>query len=182
MALDRNRTESGRPYKIPVAKSPDSMENKQENPLPTNSEAPPPPGPEALRQMDVIRRGTVDLLPEDDEILEKGRKGPGLLEIPLDQFTPYGGPREKAQGPHQITHGDIARACGYCDSIAYYQEPAERWMKTYEDRAFRWLIGTHGTPLDIPNVCQIRHIVKGRYKKNSWWTRVRMAVRKSQDS
>ena len=45
----------------------------------------------------------------------------------------------------------------------------------------RWLIGTHGTPLDIPNVCQIRHIVKGRYNKDSWWTRVRKFVRKSQD-
>ena len=54
-------------------------------------------------------------------------------------------------------------------------------MKTYEDRAFRWLIGTHGTPLDIPNVCQIRHIVKGRYNKNSFFTRVRKFIRKSQD-
>ena len=122
-----------------------------------------------------------DLLEEDDSILEKGRAGPNLLDIPLDRFTPYGGPREKAQGPHQITHGDIARACGYCDSIKHYQTPAERWMKTYEDRAFRWLIGYHGTPLDIPNVCQIRHIVKGRYKKDSSVSKVRMAIRKSQD-
>ena len=122
------------------------------------------------------------LLAEDDEILEKGREGPNLLDMPLDQFHPYGGPRPKAKGPHQITHGDIARACGYCDAIAYYQTPAARWMKTYEDRAFRWLIGTHGTPLEIPNVCQIRHIVKGRYKKDSWWTKVRKAVRKSQDT
>lgn len=122
------------------------------------------------------------LLPDDHDILEKGRQGPNLLEIPLEEFSPYGGPRPKAKGPHQITHGDIARACGYCDSIRYYQAPAERWMKTYEDRAFRWLIGTHGTPLPIPNVCQIRHIVKGRYNKDSWWTRVRKFVRKSQDS
>ena len=92
-----------------------------------------------------------------------------------------GGPRPKAKGPHQITHGDIARACGYCDAIKHYQTPAERWMKTYEDRAFRWLIGTHGTPLDIPNVCQIRHIVKGRYKKDSLFTRLRKFIRKSQD-
>jgi hypothetical protein len=121
------------------------------------------------------------LLEEDDPILQKGRAGPALLEIPLDRFTPYGGPREKAKGPHQITHGDIARACGYCDSIPYYQTPADRWMKTYEDRAFRWLIGTHGTPLDIPNVCQIRHVVKGRYRKGSPLSRLRMAIRKSQD-
>lgn len=122
-----------------------------------------------------------DLLPDDHPILEKGRQGPNLLEIPLSEFRPYGGPRPKAKGPHQITHGDIARACGYCDSIRYYQTPAERWMKTYEDRAFRWLIGTHGTPLDIPNVCQIRHIVKGRYAKDSPITRLRKFIRKSQD-
>jgi Glycosyl transferase family 2 len=121
------------------------------------------------------------LLEDDDEILEKGRRGPAVLEIPISEFTPYGGPRKKAKGPHQITHGDIARACGYCDSIAYYQTPAARWMKTYEDRAFRWLIGTHGTPLDIPNVCQIRHIVKGRYEKDSFVTKIRKAIRKSQD-
>jgi len=121
------------------------------------------------------------LLPDDHEILEKGRRGPNVLEIPLAEFSPYGGPRKKAKGPHQITHGDIARACGYCDSIGHYQKPAERWMKTYEDRAFRWLIGTHGTPLEIPNVCQIRHIVKGRYKKDSTMTRIRKFIRKSQD-
>jgi Glycosyl transferase family 2 len=121
------------------------------------------------------------LLPEGHEILEKGRQGPNLLEIPIEEFRPYGGPRPKAKGPHQITHGDIARACGYCDSIAFYQRPAERWMKTYEDRAFRWLIGTHGTPLDIPNVCQIRHIVKGRYRKDSAITRLRKFIRKRQD-
>jgi glycosyltransferase involved in cell wall biosynthesis len=121
------------------------------------------------------------LLEDDDEILEKGRRGPAILDIPLSEFAPYGGPRKKAKGPHQITHGDIARACGYCDAIAYYQTPAERWMKTYEDRAFRWLIGTHGTPLDIPNVCQIRHIVKGRYQKDSFLTKIRKAIRKSQN-
>jgi len=121
------------------------------------------------------------LLPDDDEILEKGRKGPNILNIPIDHFTPYGGPHKKAKGAYQITHGDIARACGYCDSIAYYQNPAQRWMKTYEDRAFRWLIGTHGTPLDIPNVCQIRHIVKGRYEKDSTMTKIRKFIRKSQD-
>ncbi len=60
------------------------------------------------------------LLPEDDAILNKGREGPTLLEIPIEQFKPYGGPRKKAKGPHQITHGDIARACGYCDSISHY--------------------------------------------------------------
>ncbi len=128
----------------------------------------------------VIGWGTA-LLAEDDEILTCGRDGPAVREIPIDEFKPYGGPRKKAKGPHQITHGDIARACGYCGSITYYQTPSEVWRKTYEDRAFRWLIGSHGTPLEIPNVCQIRHIAKGRYKKNSSVSKVRGFVRKSQD-
>jgi hypothetical protein len=128
----------------------------------------------------VIGLGT-SLLPDDDPILEEGRKGPAILEIPIGAFAPYGGERDKAKGPHQITHGDIARACGYCETIRLYQTPAERWRKTYEDRAFRWLIGTHGTPLDIPNVCQIRHISKGRYRKDSPISRLRAFIRKSQD-
>ena len=128
----------------------------------------------------IIGLGT-SLLPDDHPILEEGRKGPAILEIPIAEFTPYGGERDKAKGPHQITHGDIARACGYCETIGLYQTPAERWRKTYEDRAFRWLIGTHGTPLDIPNVCQIRHIAKGRYKKDSPVSRLRAQIRKSQD-
>ena len=128
----------------------------------------------------VIGLGTA-LLPDDDPVLEAGRKGPAVLEIPIEDFSPYGGERDKAKGPHQITHADIARACGYCESIRLYQTPAERWRKTYEDRAFRWLIDTHGTPLDIPNVCQIRHIAKGRYKKDSAFSRLRAFIRKSQD-
>ena len=120
--------------------------------------------------------GTV-LLAEDDEILTNGREGPAVREIPVEKFRPYGRHREKAQGPHQITHGDIARACGYCDSIRYYQTPSDVWRKTYEDRTFRWLIGTHGTPLEIPNVCQIRHIAKGRYKQDAFTSKVRRSIR-----
>ena len=121
------------------------------------------------------------LLAEDDPILERGRRGPALLDIPIEAFVPYGGPRSKAKGPYQITHGDVARACGYCERIGLYQRPAERWRKTYEDRAFRWLMGTHGTPLEVPGACQIRHVAKGRYKKDSFFSRIRAAIRKNQD-
>ena len=128
------------------------------------------------------RRGLgTKLLADDDAILERGRGEPAVLDIPLDQFVPYGGDRKKAKGPYQITHGDIARALGYCDNIRIYQQPEERWRKTYEDRVFRWLIGSHGTPLEVPGACQIRHIVKGRYKKDSAITKVRQQIRKSQD-
>ncbi len=121
------------------------------------------------------------LLADDDPILEKGRQGPALLTIPLEQFVPYGGPRSKAKGPYQITHGDVARVCGYCERIGLYQKPAERWRKTYEDRAFRWLMGTHGTALEVPGACQIRHVAKGRYKQDSWFSKLRAAIRKNQD-
>lgn len=121
------------------------------------------------------------LLADDDDILTKGREGPALLEIPLEAFSPYGGPRTQAKGPYQIMHGDVARACGYCADIAFYQTPSSRWRKTYEDRAFRWVIGTQGTALDVPGACQIRHVVKGRYKQDSFISKVRMFIRRSQE-
>lgn len=121
------------------------------------------------------------LLPDDDPILMLGREDPAVLKIPLEAFTPYGGPRTKAQGPYQITHGDVARACGYCEFIGHYQKPSDRWRKAYEDRAFRWLMGTPGTPIDVPGACQIRHISKGRYKQDSPGSRVRKFIRKAQD-
>lgn len=121
------------------------------------------------------------MLSDDDEILNKGREGPAILDIPLDQFVPYLGERSKAKGPYQITHGDVARACGYCESISLYQKPAEHWRKTYEDRAFRWLLGTQGTALDVPGACQIRHVVKGRYKQDTFMAKVRTFIRRTQD-
>ena len=121
------------------------------------------------------------LLPEDHEILGLGRAAPAVREIPIEEFQPYNGLHDKAKGSFQITHGDVARNFGYCGSIGLYQRPAPRWRKTYEDRAFRWLLGTDGTPLDIPGVCQIRHAVKGRYREGSAAGRLRSLIRRSQD-
>ncbi len=121
------------------------------------------------------------LMEDDADVLNQGRDGPAIREIPLEDFYPYGGPRSKAKGPYQIMHGDVARACGYCEDIGLYQKPSERWRKTFEDRAFRWLIGSQGTALDVPGACQIRHVSKGRYKKDSFMSKVRMFVRKSQE-
>ena len=69
----------------------------------------------------------------------------------------------KATGPHQICHGDVARAAGYCPRIGPYQRPTRRWRKTYEDTAFRRLIGTEGTAAPIESVYRVRHRDKGRY-------------------
>ncbi len=121
------------------------------------------------------------LLPDDHDILRQGRTGPAVREIPVEEFRPYGGVHDKAKGPFQIVHGDVARAVGYCETIGLYQRPAPRWRKTYEDRAFRWLLGTDGTALDVPGVCQIRHAVKGRYREDSATGRLRSFIRKSQD-
>ena len=121
------------------------------------------------------------LLPEDHEILVRGRSAPAVREIPIEEFQPYNGLHHKAKGSFQITHGDVARTLGYCGSIDLYQRSAPRWRKTYEDRAFRWLLGSDGTPLDIPGVCQIRHAAKGRYRQGSATSRLRSLVRKSRD-
>ena len=118
-----------------------------------------------------------DLLPEEDPILLRGREGPALLDIPRQAFPIRLGPTDRAMGPYQITHGDVARACGYCESIRVYQKPARHWRKAYEDSAFRWLLGTHGVPLDLPGVCQIRHLAKGRYRQGALSSKFRTFLR-----
>ncbi|MDE0030220.1 MAG: glycosyltransferase family A protein [Deltaproteobacteria bacterium] len=124
---------------------------------------------------------STSLLTEDHDILRGGRAGPAVREIPLEAFPLRGPALHKATGPYQIAHGDVARALGYCASIDFYQRPAPRWRKAYEDRAFRWLLGTHGTPIDVPGVCRIRHAAKGRYRNGSLTGRLRTFMRKHRD-
>jgi len=128
-----------------------------------------------------LRDQGTELLEEDAGVLSEGRSAPAIREIKLSEFTILSEERKKAKGAFQIAHGAIARACGYCESIALYQRPADRWLKTYEDRAFKWLIGSQGTGLEIPAVCQIRHIAKGRYKPDSKISTLRASIRKAQD-
>lgn len=114
-----------------------------------------------------------ELIAEDDPRL---RPQQGLVDIDDRQFVA----REpgRATGPLQITHGDAARALGYCAPIAYYQQPAERWCKAHEDRAHRWLLETPGTPLDVPGVYRIRHVFKGRYAADSKVSTLRSWLRR----
>lgn len=109
--------------------------------------------------------GVTPMLEHDDpvflEAATRNREGDlRLLDIRTDQFERE--IRAKAVGAFQIVRGDVARAAGYCGSIRFYQEPVGRWQKTYEDRTFRWLLGTQGTSLNIPGIYRIRHVVKGR--------------------
>jgi hypothetical protein len=112
-----------------------------------------------------------------DPVLEAAR-APKLVEIDPSVFVRQ--ERERATGPLQITHGDVARACGYCRDIPVYQQPTDRWAKAQEDRAFRWLLGTVGVPAAIPSVYRIRHQAKGRYRNQGLHSRMRTRVRQAQ--
>ncbi len=117
------------------------------------------------------------MLSEADPLLAREREGPRVMDIDPGQFALLAVPR--ATGAYQIVHGDIARQCGYCDQLPVFQRPATRWAKTYEDRAFRWLMRTPGTPLEVPGVHRIRHIQKGRYGDNKGEAVVRSNVRRA---
>lgn len=117
-----------------------------------------------------------ELLPEESDMLSAGRGGPRVLGIDADNFEVR--IRTRATGPLQITHGDVARATGYCKEIGYYQLPAERWCKAHEDRAFRWLLRSQGVPLDVPSVFRVQHAVKGRYNGNPFINALRSRIRK----
>jgi hypothetical protein len=119
------------------------------------------------------------LLEDENPMLNNGRK-PDLIEIDPSQFHTRSIPR--AVGAYQITHGDIARACGYCNNIRVYQTPTNHWRKTYEDRTYRWLLGTQGKAIEIPHIYRIRHIAKGRYKKGTLLSKIRMFTRTTEST
>lgn len=117
------------------------------------------------------------MLAESDPVLAAERDRPRLVDIDTAQFEHLAVPR--ATGAYQIIHGDIARGCGYCAQIPLFQRPVQRWAKTFEDRTFRWLMRTEGTPLDIPGVHRIRHLRKGRYGDNETEAMVRGSIRRA---
>lgn len=116
------------------------------------------------------------LLAKDDPLIAKARAEPAVMDIDMSQFSVR--KFSRATGPIQIAHGDVARACGYCASLKVYQKTMSRWSKCYEDRAFRWLLGTQGTPITVPNVLFIRHAEKGRYQQDSQLSVVRKTIRR----
>jgi hypothetical protein len=117
------------------------------------------------------------LLSNEDPMLAIDWNNLQVVDVDTTQFEEF--VRTRATGPLQITHADVARACGYCDSLSYYQRPSETWCKAYEDRAFRWLLRTQGVPLEIPGVYRIRHVFKGRYTGSAINTGVRSWIRRT---
>jgi len=121
---------------------------------------------------------TTEMLEQDDPMLRQDSE-PQLVDIDSDDFSLHS--RDKAKGAFQIVHADIARAIGYCERLRMFQTEDDRWRKTYEDTAFKWLISSEGIPLDIDGVFQIRHVQKGRYTKDSNVSRVRSKIRRLQE-
>lgn len=118
------------------------------------------------------------LLESSDLMLRPDPDRSRLVDIDPSRFSSQ--QRDRATGPLQITHGDVARACGYCAELRVYQKPSGHWTKATEDRAFRWLLRTPGVPLDVPGVYRIRHVSKGRYRRNRPSSLVRTFIRKVQ--
>ena len=120
------------------------------------------------------------MLAEDDPVLAAERDRPRVADIDTSRFELAANP-PKAKGAYHIVHGDAARACGYCAQVPLYQRPATRWAKTYEDSAFRWLLGTDGVGLEVPGVHRIRHVHKGRYGESRTAARLRGSIRRAKE-
>jgi hypothetical protein len=119
------------------------------------------------------------MLKPTDQLLQAAARNPQIVDIEAERFE-IEWPR-KATGPLQILRGDLARRFGYCNAIRCYQTPTDRWRKTYEDRAFRWLLGTAGTAIDVPGVYRIKHVEKGRYHGAGAITKLRSSIRQAKD-
>jgi hypothetical protein len=116
------------------------------------------------------------MLAESDPMLAIDEQ-PRIIDIDADRFAIS--ERGRATGPLQIVHGDVARAAGYCDSLAFYQKPQPTFAKCHEDRAFRWLLRSDGVALDVPGVYRLRHIHKGRYTGSKASNNIRSAIRRT---
>jgi len=117
------------------------------------------------------------MLASDDAMLTAATAESKFVEIDPARFEVQR--PKKATGPLQVVRGDLARQFGYCGAIRCYQTPTDGWRKTYEDRAFRWLLGSHGTPIDVPGVYRIKHIEKGRYHGPKLMRRLRSEIRQA---
>jgi hypothetical protein len=76
-----------------------------------------------------------EMLKDNDSLLATDAE-PQVIDINTENFSLYerDKSRDKARGPFQIVHADVARAIGYCDKLFMFQTESERWRKTYEDR------------------------------------------------
>ncbi len=120
-----------------------------------------------------------ELLPADHALVNLPQDQPELVDIDPSMFHSI--EVTKAKGTFQIVHGDVARHCGYCRDLRFYQRPTNRWRKTFEDTAFRQVIDDEGIALPITGLHRIRHQEKGRYAKNSKISQFRTSLRHIED-
>ncbi len=118
-----------------------------------------------------------DLLPPEHPMLDQN--GEAIVDIDTSLFSHNA--ITKAKGAFQIVHGDVARAAGYCGSLKLYSTPTEHWRKTYEDSIFRQLIQYEGEPVSVEGLHRVRHMEKGRYKKDSALSDIRGRIRLATD-
>lgn len=104
--------------------------------------------------------GCSKLLASDDPLFQRISEHPEVVDIDVTRFEPV--THTRAVGALQIVPGYVARAAGYCKNIRYYMEPLTHWHKCYEDRTYRWLLGTQGKPIDVPGLFRVEHAAKGR--------------------
>ena len=117
-----------------------------------------------------------DAYAADSASVPNALETPQLLRVDNTDFVHHIVTR--ATGPLQITHGDTARAVGYCSDVAFYQKPQPSWQKADEDRMFRWLLGTPGVAIDVDGACRVQHIEKGRYANTAGDTGTNSSARK----
>ncbi|PID60370.1 MAG: glycosyl transferase [Gammaproteobacteria bacterium] len=123
---------------------------------------------------------TAELLPADHPWLHRGE--PEHLPVDIDTSLFIPNPIAKAKGAFQIVHGDVCRRSGYCGNIRPYQTPTAAWRKTFEDTAFRNLIGDQGEPVNVESLYRIRHEDKGRYTQASGVSALRRSIRRRTDN
>lgn len=133
----------------------------------------------ALRLAYPASEQVTELLPADHPLVNLPTERPQVVDVDPAQFHPNA--ITKAKGAFQVVHGDVARQCGYCRDLAYYQRPTGRWRKTFEDTAFRRLIEDEGTAVDVTGLHRIRHQAKGRYAGDSPLSRLRLKLRQLGD-
>lgn len=95
----------------------------------------------------------------DAEIARVDR--PRLLELTPERYEKV--PQPRAIGGTQFCPGDFARSRGYLPESRRYQSPAEHWVRTHEDRVFRYACGMPSTAIEVPNIYRVRHSARGRF-------------------
>ncbi len=96
-----------------------------------------------------------------DEYALRAAAGPDLY--PLDKRDFMERRESKAIGGLQIVPGDVAREYGYCKDDQRLQSPVTdgKWKDTKGDFRYRKILGTRGTPIDLPNLFRIRQTTEG---------------------